>query len=131
MSSNALVGFNFEHVGPEDLESSAFQRRPCYRYIRRADRLPVEIPTEADFEDIRCPVKLFNPTGGQTWWIAAYDPRTRFGVGVGDLGFGVREFGSIGIAELVAFRGKFGLPIERDIYYTTQTVAQILAAGKA
>lgn len=108
-----------------DLEVSTFQRRPAYRYLRSADKLPtyaelVDVP----FEQIACKVKLFNPTGIGTWWIAAYDPETRVAWGVADLY--EREVGSIGMAELVAHRGVFGLPIERDLYYTPVTIAELI-----
>ena len=76
-----------------------------------------------------CPVKLFDPTGRGTWFIAAYDPETRTAWGVADI-FS-REAGPIDMAEIVDFRGRFGLPIERDLYYTPQTVTALLTEGEA
>lgn len=91
----------------KDLERSTFQGRPCYRYLRASDNLPVEAP-----EKPMALVKLFDPTGSWTWYIAAYEPETRCAWGLVD-GF-EREYGSIYMPELVEYRGRFGLPIERD-----------------
>jgi hypothetical protein len=117
-------------VTAPDLESSTFQRRPAYRYIRAADRLPTiaEIAGR-DLDTLACPVKLFNPTGRGSWFIAAYDAGTRSAWGVAEI-VG-REAGSINMAEIVDFRGHFGLPIERDLYYSPQTVAALLTKGEA
>jgi len=96
----------------KDLERSAFQARPCYRYIRESDHLP-----GLDVEEIEpmARVKLFDPTGSWTWYIAAYDPASRTAYGLVD-GY-EKEFGYISMEELVAVRGAFGLPIERDLYW--------------
>jgi len=47
------------------------------------------------------------------------------------IGWGVaeiheREVGSFSLRELVGFRGRFGLPIERDLHYKPMTVAALL-----
>lgn len=104
--------------------ASTFQRRPCYRYIRKTDRLPTDIPPSQPWTEAICKVKLFNPTGIGTWFIASYDPETGIAYGVTDLH--EREAGYIPIPELVAYRGNFGLPIERDLYYQPQTVAELM-----
>lgn len=106
-------------MNKSDLVVSTFQDKPAYRYIRKADKLPTydEIPRDKPFAEIMCPVKLFNPTGIGTWWIAAYDPDDRIAWGVAELT--EAEVGSFSMDELIALRGRpFGLPIERDIYYT-------------
>ena len=109
--------------------TSTFQRRPAYRYIRKTDRLPTyDQLNEADghtFETIVCSVKLFNPTGAGTWWIAAFDPDTEIAWGVAEIH--CREIGSFSIRELAEFRGQFGLPIERDLHFGPATIADILA----
>lgn len=105
--------------------TSTFQRRPAYRYIRAADRLP----TYADLgdrtaDDITAPVRLFNPTGIGTWYIAAYDPDTMIAWGVADIH--CRELGSFSMQELLDFRGRFNLPIERDLHYRPTSLATLL-----
>ena len=110
--------------------TSTFQRRPAYRYIRRTDWLPTYAKLEdLSFEQIVCKVKLFNPTGIGTWWLAAYDPDSQTAWGVADLH--EREVGSIWSPEILAFRGRFGLPIERDLHYRPVTVAALLADREA
>ena len=95
-----------------DFEASTFQKRPAYRYIRGSDRLPR--PQELGENPVAA-IKLFAPSGGWTWYIAAYDPETREAYGLVD-GF-EKEFGYVSMPELVAFRGRFGLPVERDLYW--------------
>lgn len=99
----------------------------AYRWIRAADKLPTydEIPRCKPFDQIVCPVKLFNPTGVGTWHIAAYDPDTRIAWGVCQLQD--TAVGSVSMDELLAFRGQFGLPIERDLHYTPTTIGELTA----
>ena len=107
-----------------DLEhNTGFQNTPAYRYIRESDKLP---STDEAWEqdDFLCPVKLFNPTGIGTWWIAGYDPERRMAVGVAELF--EREAGDLYMPELVYMRGLMGLPIERDLHYTPKRLSELL-----
>ena len=112
--------------GPE--VSSSFQKRPAYRYLRRSDHLPRydQIP-DISFDRIDAKVKLFNPTGIGTWYVAAYDPEDHIAWGVVDLH--EIEVGSFSMDELVDFRGRFGLPIERDLHWSPKSLATLQAAG--
>ncbi|MHB8573293.1 MAG: DUF2958 domain-containing protein [Candidatus Dormibacteria bacterium] len=111
-----------------DLEASAFQRRPCYRYLRAADQLPTYAELgDLEFEDILVRVRLFNPTGAGTWHLAAYDPDTRVAWGVAHIH--VSEVGSFSMAEIVEFRGGFGLPIEPDLQFEPVSLVAVLAGG--
>lgn len=114
-------------VTTTDLVVCDFQDKPAYRWIRKSDRLPTydEIGPDVPFDTIVCPVKLFNPTGVGRWWIATFDTDTRIAWGVCELV--EREVGSVSMDELLAHRGLFGLPIERDIYYTKQTIGELIA----
>ena len=103
-----------------DLEHSTFQARPAYRYIRESDHLP-SLDTEEAEPIAR--VKLFDPTGSWTWYIAAYDPQTRTAFGLVD-GF-EKELGYIDMEELTKFRGRLGLPIERDLYWTPKPLKEV------
>lgn len=105
---------------PKEVTSS-FQKRPAYRYIRATDKLPTVAPDGTEVAK----VKLFNPTGAGTWYLASYDPDTGIAFGVADLGYGP-EAGDIYIPELVEFRGRFGLPIERDLSFKPVKLAAIL-----
>ena len=101
-----------------DFECSTFQKRPAYRYIRQSDKLPELFPEE---DDPIARIKLFNPTGAGTWYIAAYDPESRTAYGLVDLL--EKEQGYIDMQELVAFRGRFNLPLERDLSWTPQPLS--------
>ncbi len=106
----------------KDLEASTFQKRPAYRYIRQTDDIPTYLEIEG-FDDVFCWVKLFNPTGVGTWYIAAYDPDTRTAWGVAEIH--EREISSFSMAELVEYRGRFGLPIERDLMWKPRRLSEI------
>ena len=101
-----------------DLEVSTFQRRPCYRYIRQSDNLPA-----LGSESKVALVKLFDPTGQWTWYISEYDPATREAFGLVD-GF-EKELGYISMEEIVGHRGRFGLPIERDLHWKPQPLSDL------
>lgn len=105
------------------LEESTFQRRPCYRYIRASDRLPA-IRDVLNRPDPVARVKLFDPSGSWSWFIAGYDPDTRNAYGVVHGQF--KEAGDFSMAELVAFRNGLGLPIERDLYWTPRPISELL-----
>ena len=95
-----------------DLEISTFQKRPAYRYIRQSDNVP-NLETEEPNPIAR--IKLFDPTGGWTWYVSNYDPASRIAYGLVD-GFEL-EYGNFSMEELVEFRGRWGLPIERDLHW--------------
>ena len=60
-------------------------------------------------------LKLFDPTGAATWLISELDPEDPdIAHCLADLGMGYPELGTVRISELQAFRGRFGLGIERD-----------------
>jgi hypothetical protein len=104
---------------------STFQHGPAYRYIRRTDHLPTYVQLgDKGFDKIVARVRLFNPTGAGTWWIAAYDADSMIAWGVAEIH--EREVGSFSLRELAEFRGRFGLPIERDVHYRPITVAALL-----
>lgn len=65
-------------------------------------------------EDKLCMVKLFNPTGIGTWYIVEYDPISKEAFGYVDLEY-YPELGAFNLTELEAYRGEFGIPIERDL----------------
>lgn len=64
-------------------------------------------------------VKLFTPDGACTWLLTELDPEDPdIAFGLCDLGMGFPELGCVRISELEQARGKLGLPIERDLYFT-------------
>ena len=110
-----------------DLEYSSFQKLPTYRYIRVADKVPT-YDQIAEVKDPLLLVRLFNPGGQGTWWIASYDPDTRIAFGVAKIQ--ELEIGYFSMAELVDLRGGSGLPIERDLYWQSQPISAIIAEGR-
>ena len=69
----------------------------------------------ADFTPV---VKLFTPDAGATWLLSELNPAdedTLFGLC--DLGQGLPELGYVSLTELKTVRGKWGLPIERDLHF--------------
>ena len=70
---------------------------------------------EPDFLPV---VKLFTPDAACTWLLTELDPEDPdIAFGLCDLGFGSPELGSVRISELEQVRGRFGLPVERDLHF--------------
>ena len=80
-------------------------------------------------EDIRVPLKLFNPCGSQTWYLWEKDPDSDlcFGLFVDSHG---AELGYTSLDELSALRVKpFGLGIERDMHWSGTAADAAKTAG--
>jgi hypothetical protein len=77
-------------------------------------------------------VKLFHPCGAATWLLTEIDPDDEtVAWGLCDLGMGFPEFGTVSLTELAAYRGRFGLGIERDLYYEAcGPISAYIAAAK-
>lgn len=66
-------------------------------------------------------VKLFTPDAGATWLLTEIDPDDHdHAFGLCDLGLGEPELGWVSLQELAAVRGRFGLPIERDLHFRAE-----------
>jgi len=70
-------------------------------------------------------VKYFTPDGTATWHLSEYYPEDEVFYGYCDLGNGFPELGYVSRTELRETRGKMGLHIERDYYYTPKTLNEI------
>jgi hypothetical protein len=85
------------------------------------------IPPLHASENTKDPVihaKFFDPCGSWTWYVLEFDGE--------DLFFGIvdgfeREWGYFSLAELESVRGKLGLGIERDLYFTSCLVSELPA----
>jgi hypothetical protein len=63
-------------------------------------------------------VKLFTPDAGATWLLSEIDPDDHdHAFGLCDLGHGCPELGYVSLTELQSVRGRFGLPVERDLHF--------------
>lgn len=105
-----------------DLEVSTFQKRPAYRYIRASDHVPPFRNDDYHGASSVARVKLFDPTGSWTWYISEYDPKTRTAFGLVN-GF-EKELGYFSMKELVNHRGRFGLPLERDLHWRPRPLSE-------
>ncbi|WP_442868515.1 DUF2958 domain-containing protein [Bradyrhizobium sp. CCBAU 51627] len=77
---------------------------------------------------------MFNPCGAATWLLTEIDPDDHtVAWGLCDLGIGFPEFGTVGLTELAAYRGRLGLAIERDLHFKARgpISAYIQAVNKA
>jgi hypothetical protein len=91
--------------------------------IRQA--LAIEGKAEADFIPV---VKFFTPDANCTWIITELDPdEPDIAFGLCDLGMGCPELGSVRISELESVRGRLGLPVERDLYFTPSHTLSVYA----
>ena len=86
--------------------------------------LPPIYANEAKGLDALAVVKFFNPTGGWTWYATEFDGDDTF-FGLVD-GF-EKELGYFSLAELASVRGRFGLGIERDLYFEPTTLRELMA----
>jgi hypothetical protein len=82
------------------------------RKLRANSKLP-----DSRKADLKPVLKLFNPTGAATWLITELDADNIL-FGLCDLGLGCAELGSVSLLELEQFRGRMGLGIERDRWFT-------------
>jgi hypothetical protein len=73
----------------------------------------------------------FNPTGAGNWYATEYFPedRTFFGY-VSIFGDWCDEWGYISLSELEAYKGRFGLGIERDLYWTEKRASEVISGFK-
>lgn len=73
-------------------------------------------------------VKLFTPDANCTWLLSEVDPEERdIAFGLCDLGQGYPELGCVSLAELRSVRGKYGLPVERDLSFTAEHPLSVYA----
>ncbi len=75
--------------------------------------------------------KFFNPTGAGTWYATEYNPETKTFFGyVSIFGDWNDEWGSFSLEELQSYKGKFGLGIERDLYFTEKRISEVVPQAK-
>jgi hypothetical protein len=73
-------------------------------------------------------IKIFNPTGGQTWLLSELDPHdndTLFGLC--DLGMGSPELGYVSLSELVDLSSMLLIPLERDLHFRSAAPMSVYA----
>lgn len=107
---------------------------PAYNYLRESDRLPTYEDISGE-DDPVCKVKLFDPSGRYTYYVAAatnyegIDGPVMTGYCISPLGPDADEWGDQGIKEVAEVTpGPFGLPIERDIHFKPMRLSEIKKA---
>lgn len=89
-----------------------------------------QYPLGNDLENQQVVAKLFCPWNQWTWYLMNQDPEDPdycWGI---VKGFEV-EIGSFSLGELARIRGPFGLKIERDLYFSPMTAADVYKRVKA
>ncbi len=79
-------------------------------------------------QDVSDPIvvaKYFNPTGGQTWLVIAYEPDERLLFVYASLfNDHNNELGYVGLDDLEKFKGQWGLGIERDLHWSECSLSE-------
>lgn len=85
-------------------------------------KLPKLYAQEKKGEDAVVYVKFFTPDANWTWYATEFDGEdTFFGLVKGQ----ETELGYFSLRELQAARGPWGLPVERDRYFTPKTLREV------
>lgn len=95
-------------------------------------QLPALYAQDGKGKDAVAYVKLFHPTSRYTLFVTEFDPEDGllYGWCVSPLGPDCDEFGYSSLEELTALRaGPFKLPLERDLHFRPQTIAEALASA--
>ena len=72
-------------------------------------------------------VKLFNPTGAGTWYLSELDPKTNIAFGICEIHS--KEYGYVSLDELASFKGFAGLGIEKDLYFSSTPLEEIMGGA--
>lgn len=73
-------------------------------------------------------VKFFTPDANATWLISEMDPENEDMLfGLCDLGLGSPELGWVSLSEIQSVRGRFGLPVERDLHWRPTMTLELYA----
>ena len=75
-------------------------------------------------KDTKPVLKLFTPWGGATWLISEIEDDGDTMFGLCDLGLGHVELGYVSLNELKSIKGKFGMRVERDMYFSSNETMQ-------
>ena len=86
-----------------------------------------EVGSQENVEDPVIVAKFFNPTGAGTWYATEYDPKDKMFFGyVSIFGDWNDEWGYFSLRELESFKGRLGLGIERDPYWTERNISSVI-----
>jgi hypothetical protein len=77
-----------------------------------------------DLESQKIVAKFFDPTGSWTWYLMNQDPEDPDHLWGIVKGFEV-EIGSFNLSDLQSIKGRFGLGIERDLYFRPMPAKEV------
>lgn len=115
-------------INVEEVKKSS----PAYNLLpKEIEKLlpPLYASEDKKKDEILVPLKIFDCGSHWTWYIYEYDPKDKlFYAWVhGDFD----EFGYVSLVELEGITNNFGLPLERDLYWKTDTtLQQVIYRGK-
>lgn len=95
---------------------------------------PLGSTGELSADQVKVPLKLFNPTGAGTWYITEYSPEEDLAFGFVNMGDPeMAELGYVSIKELKDYRSRpFGLGIERDLHFGfDRTLEEVMSKVKS
>ena len=86
-----------------------------------------EVGSQDEVSDPIIVTKFFNPTGAGTWYATEYDPKTQTFFGYVSIFCDYNdEWGYFSLAELESFTGRWGLGMERDLYWTEKKASSVI-----
>lgn len=99
-----------------------------FRATERFNKIMYEDTGQEDNLNHKAVVKLFNPSGVGTWYLSELNPDTNVAFGLCELH--EKEFGYVSLDELTEYKGMFGLGIERDRLFksNSKTLEELLNA---
>ena len=86
-----------------------------------------QVGSQENVDDPIIIAKFFNPTGAGTWYATEFDPETRIFFGYASI-FGDHndEWGYFSLDELATIKVRFGLGIERDMWFGEKPMSSVL-----
>ena len=77
-----------------------------------------------DPKEVKIIAKFFDPCSNWSWYATEFDSQDKIFFGLVK-GFEI-EFGYFSLDELESIKGRFGLGIERDLYFGEHTLADVI-----
>lgn len=89
-----------------------------------------EVGCQEEVQDPLVIAKFFNPCGAGTWYATEYNAEDRIFFGyVSIFGDHNDEWGSFSLDELEEYKGRFGVGIERDLYFEEQPISRVVPSA--
>lgn len=86
-------------------------------------KLPALYSQDGKGDEAVAYAKFFTPDSNWTWYATEFDPET--GTFFGLVDGAEKELGYFTLAQLESVRGGFGLPVERDRYFSPTKLSEL------